>query len=258
MIEPEVPLKKKDQVALDEEMARNLKAQLLAKDFIVEEWLVEISGKKDESSSKRAKITQDSIAKRAWDKLESDKSKKQKTDENEEVEVDNEAELKKHMVTVKDDVITIDAIPLATKPLVIIEYKLIREGIMEHYQLIRADGSFKRYSFMIRMLQGVKIYSLGYQSLTFFLDTSEAEGNDMVFLLVRHSMVTEILKKFGFSDVKTASTPMETHKPLLKDVDGEDVDEHMYRSMIGSLMYLISLRPDIMLLVYCVCGQIPS
>ncbi|GKA04937.1 putative ribonuclease H-like domain-containing protein [Tanacetum coccineum] len=58
--------------------------------------------------------------------------------------------------------------------------------------------------------------------------------------------VTEILKKFGFSDVKTANTPMETHKPLLTDIDGEDVDEHMYRSMIGSLMYLTSLRPNIM------------
>ncbi|GJY73781.1 hypothetical protein Tco_0478212 [Tanacetum coccineum] len=90
----------------------------------------EISGKKDESSSKKAEIAQDSSAKRAGDKLESDKSKKQKTDENEEVEVDNEAELKKHMVTVKDDDIAIDAIPLATKPPVIVEYKLIREGIM--------------------------------------------------------------------------------------------------------------------------------
>ncbi|GKA18376.1 putative ribonuclease H-like domain-containing protein [Tanacetum coccineum] len=58
--------------------------------------------------------------------------------------------------------------------------------------------------------------------------------------------VTEILKKFGFTDVKTASTPMETQKPLLKDADGEDVDEHLYRSMIGSLMYLTSSRPDIM------------
>ncbi|GKA77879.1 ribonuclease H-like domain-containing protein [Tanacetum coccineum] len=55
-----------------------------------------------------------------------------------------------------------------------------------------------------------------------------------------------ILKKFGFSDVKTACTPMETHTPLLKDEDGEDVDEHLYRSMIGSLMYLTSSRPDIM------------
>ncbi|GKB35730.1 hypothetical protein Tco_0880672 [Tanacetum coccineum] len=115
----------------------------------------EISRKKDESSSKKAEITQDSSAKRVGDKLESDKSNKQKTNENEEVEVDNEAEQKKHMVTVKDDDIAIDAIPLATKPPVIVEYKLIREGIMVHYQLIRADGSFKRYSSMIRMLQGI-------------------------------------------------------------------------------------------------------
>ncbi|GJW32903.1 putative ribonuclease H-like domain-containing protein [Tanacetum coccineum] len=112
-------------------------------------------GKKDESSSKKAEIAQDSSAKRSWDKLEYDMSKKQKTDENKEVEVDNEAELKIHMVTVKDDDIPIDAIPLATKPPVIVEYKLIREGIMGHYQLRRADGSFKRYSSMIRMLQGI-------------------------------------------------------------------------------------------------------
>ncbi|GJR17951.1 putative ribonuclease H-like domain-containing protein [Tanacetum coccineum] len=55
-------------------------------------------------------------------------------------------------------------------------------------------------------------------------------------------------------DVKTASTPMEIHKPLLKDADGEDVDEHIYRSMIGSLMYLTSSRPDIMFVV-CVCAR---
>ncbi|GJZ31453.1 putative ribonuclease H-like domain-containing protein [Tanacetum coccineum] len=49
-----------------------------------------------------------------------------------------------------------------------------------------------------------------------------------------------------FIEVKTASTPMETQKPLFKDENGEEVDVHMYRSMIGSLMYLTSLRPDIM------------
>ncbi|GJT51581.1 hypothetical protein Tco_0977738 [Tanacetum coccineum] len=75
------------------------------------------------------------------------------TDEHEEVEVDDEAELKKHMETVKDDDIAIEAIPLATKPPEIVEYKLIKEGIMVHYQLIRADGSSKRYSSMIMMLQ---------------------------------------------------------------------------------------------------------
>ncbi|GJQ97772.1 ribonuclease H-like domain, reverse transcriptase, RNA-dependent DNA polymerase [Tanacetum coccineum] len=58
--------------------------------------------------------------------------------------------------------------------------------------------------------------------------------------------VDEILKKFGFSTMKTASTPIETSKPLMKDENAEDVDVHLYRSMIGSLMYLTSSRPDIM------------
>ncbi|GJT32001.1 putative ribonuclease H-like domain-containing protein [Tanacetum coccineum] len=56
----------------------------------------------------------------------------------------------------------------------------------------------------------------------------------------------EILKKFDFLTVKTASTPIETSKPLIKDDNAEDVDVHLYRSMIGSLMYLTSSRPDIM------------
>nr|GEX89084.1 putative ribonuclease H-like domain-containing protein [Tanacetum cinerariifolium] len=56
----------------------------------------------------------------------------------------------------------------------------------------------------------------------------------------------EILKKYRFLDVKKASTPIETLKPFLKDEDGEEVDVHLYRSMIGSLMYLTSSRPDIM------------
>ncbi|GJZ72018.1 hypothetical protein Tco_0635869 [Tanacetum coccineum] len=47
---------------------------------------------------------------------------------------------------------------------------------------------------------------------------------------------------------------METHKPLLKDEDGEYVDVHLYRSMIGSLTYLTSSRPNIMFAV-CVCAR---
>ncbi|GJT75907.1 putative ribonuclease H-like domain-containing protein [Tanacetum coccineum] len=61
-------------------------------------------------------------------------------------------------------------------------------------------------------------------------------------------------KKFGFTEVKIASTPMETQNPLLKDEDGKEVDVHMYRSMIGSLMYLTSSRPDIMFAV-CACAR---
>ncbi|GKE42568.1 hypothetical protein Tco_1469852 [Tanacetum coccineum] len=58
--------------------------------------------------------------------------------------------------------------------------------------------------------------------------------------------VDEILKKFGFPAERIASTPMETSKPLLKDTEAEDVDVHLYRSMIRSLMYLTSSKPDIM------------
>ncbi|GJV99882.1 putative ribonuclease H-like domain-containing protein, partial [Tanacetum coccineum] len=57
-----------------------------------------------------------------------------------------------------------------------------------------------------------------------------------------------------FTEVKAISTPMETQKPLLKDEDGEEVDVHMHRSMIGSLMYLTSSRPDIMFAV-CACAR---
>nr|GFA14724.1 hypothetical protein [Tanacetum cinerariifolium] len=53
---------------------------------------------------------------------------------------------------------------------------------------------------------------------------------------------------------KSASTPIDTENPLLKDPDGEDVDVHIYRSMIGSLMYLTSSRPDIMVVV-CACAH---
>ncbi|GJU36132.1 hypothetical protein Tco_1184486 [Tanacetum coccineum] len=98
-------------------------------------------------------------SKRAGDELESDKSKKQKIDEHVEAEKDDdpeEEEMKKHMEIVQDEEeIAIDAIPLATKPPMIVEYKIVKEGQKGFYHLIRADGSSKRYSSMIRMLQGI-------------------------------------------------------------------------------------------------------
>nr|GEW88739.1 hypothetical protein [Tanacetum cinerariifolium] len=66
--------------------------------------------------------------------------------------------------------------------------------------------------------------------------------------------VAKILRKFGLIDRKSASSHIDTKKPLLKDLDGEDVDVHSYRSMIGSLMYLTSSRPDIMFAV-CACAR---
>ncbi|GKA25663.1 uncharacterized mitochondrial protein-like protein, partial [Tanacetum coccineum] len=66
--------------------------------------------------------------------------------------------------------------------------------------------------------------------------------------------VADILKKFDFCSIKTATTPIEPNKPLVKDEDGVDVDVHVYRSMIGSLMYLTASRADIMFAV-CACAR---
>ncbi|GKD24639.1 hypothetical protein Tco_1230853 [Tanacetum coccineum] len=128
---------------------------------------------KAESSEEKAKGSRKKILgkKRARKEQQQESSKRQimeddkETDEHEEVEVYDEVELKKHLVIVKDDDIAIDSIPLATKPPVIVEYKIIKEGIMAHYQLIRADGSSKRYSSMIRSTAGEKVYAAELQLL---------------------------------------------------------------------------------------------
>nr|GEX70770.1 ribonuclease H-like domain-containing protein [Tanacetum cinerariifolium] len=71
--------------------------------------------------------------------------------------------------------------------------------------------------------------------------------------------VAEILKNFDFLSMKTASTPIETLKPTVKDEEAADVDVHLYRSMIGSLMYLTGSRPNIMFAVYaCSRFQVTS
>ncbi|GJW34654.1 putative ribonuclease H-like domain-containing protein [Tanacetum coccineum] len=54
------------------------------------------------------------------------------------------------------------------------------------------------------------------------------------------------LQKYDYTDVKSASTLVDLEKPLVKDGDANDVDVHIYRYMIGSLMYLTTSRPNIM------------
>ncbi|GKD12472.1 hypothetical protein Tco_1196879 [Tanacetum coccineum] len=107
---------------------------------------------------KGSKTRTEESSKRVGDELEPDKSKKQKIDEHVEAEKgdDPEEEEMKHMEIVQEEEeIAIDAIPLATKPPIIVEYKIVKEGQKEFYHLIRADGSSKRYSSMIRILQGI-------------------------------------------------------------------------------------------------------
>ncbi|GJY13285.1 putative ribonuclease H-like domain-containing protein [Tanacetum coccineum] len=72
------------------------------------------------------------------------------------------------------------------------------------------------------MYKKFQMSSMG--ELTFFLVLQVTQKDDGIFI---------------------TSTPMETSKPLMKDENAEDVDVYLYRSMIGSLMYLTSSRPDI-------------
>ncbi|GJW87851.1 putative ribonuclease H-like domain-containing protein [Tanacetum coccineum] len=136
--------------------------------------------------------------------------------------------------------------------------KLLELG-MKPCQLICWTMSFKEgkltkpYSSKGRKLMHEKFQMSSMGELTLFLGLQVQQKKDGIFIS-QDKYVDEILKKFEFTKVKTASTPMKTQKPLLKDEDDEEVDVHMYRSMIGSLMYLTSSRPDIMFAV-CACAR---
>nr|GEW37314.1 putative ribonuclease H-like domain-containing protein [Tanacetum cinerariifolium] len=85
--------------------------------------------------------------------------------------------------------------------------------------------------------------------LTFFLGLQVKQKDDGIFIS-QDKYVADILKKFDFTTVKTSSTLMKPKKELIKDAEAEDIDVHLYRSMIRLLMYLTTSRPDIMFVVY--------
>ncbi|GKD81086.1 putative ribonuclease H-like domain-containing protein, partial [Tanacetum coccineum] len=72
--------------------------------------------------------------------------------------------------------------------------------------------------------------------------------------LEKHGYRRDMLKKFDLASVKTVMTPIETKMALTNDEEADEVDVHLYRSIIGSLMYLTASRPDIMFAV-CACSR---
>nr|GEU47115.1 putative ribonuclease H-like domain-containing protein [Tanacetum cinerariifolium] len=102
---------------------------------------------------------------------------------------------------------------------------------------------------------GFIVYQMDVKS-DFLYDTIEEEvmqRDDGIFIS-QDKYVVDILKKFDFFTVKTTSTPIETNKALLKDKEAEDVDVQLYRSMIGSLIYLTASRPNIIFTI-CACAR---
>nr|GEW51255.1 retrovirus-related Pol polyprotein from transposon TNT 1-94 [Tanacetum cinerariifolium] len=105
---------------------------------------------------------------------------------------------------------------------------------------------------LVARIEAIRLF-LAYASFIGFMvyqmDVKSAFLYGTIKEEVQDKYVTEILRKFGLTKGKSASTPIDIEKPLLKDPHGEDVDVHTYRLMIGSLMYLTSSKPDIMFAV---------
>nr|GFB02756.1 hypothetical protein [Tanacetum cinerariifolium] len=89
--------------------------------------------------------------------------------------------------------------------------------------------------------------------LNFFLGLQVLQNEDGIFLS-QDKYMGDILKKFGYSNVRSSNTPMDKENPKGKDGTEKDIDLHLYRFMIGSLMYLTASRPDIMFAV-CACAR---
>nr|GEX33921.1 retrovirus-related Pol polyprotein from transposon TNT 1-94 [Tanacetum cinerariifolium] len=128
-------------------------------------------------------------------------------------------------------------------------YKVVKH-FMVYIKLLELDdiifGAINKdlcKSFEKLMKDKFQMSSVG--ELTFFLGIQVKQKKDGIFIS-QDKYVAEILRKFRLTDEKSSSTPIDTEKPLQKDPDGKKVDVHTYRSMIGSLMYLTSSRPDIM------------
>ncbi|GJT69688.1 hypothetical protein Tco_1028974 [Tanacetum coccineum] len=208
MEEPEKPIKKKDQMRLDEELAYRLQAKeeeevRLAREkaekeqeanvALIEEWndiqakieadqllaeSLQAREQEDLTIEERAKLFQQLLEKRrkffvaksVEEKRNKPPTKAQqrsimttylknlagwKPKDLKNKSFTNEtAELQSMMEVIPDEEeVAVDAIPLATKPPSIIDWKIIKEGKIGYYQIIRADRNSKRYSSMIQMLK---------------------------------------------------------------------------------------------------------
>nr|GEX32578.1 hypothetical protein [Tanacetum cinerariifolium] len=107
------------------------------------------------------------------------------------------------------------------------------------------DKVYKELCTEFEKLMHDKFQMSSMGELTFFLRLQVKQKLDGIFIS-QDKYVDEILRKFKNADVKPSNTPMDKEKALLKDSDCDDVYVYLYRSMIGSLMYLTSSRLDIM------------
>ncbi|GJU96666.1 hypothetical protein Tco_1321422 [Tanacetum coccineum] len=142
VVEQVKPMKRLEQMRLDEELAFKLQAKEEEKERLARE---------KAQQTKEANIAwDDSSSKRPGDELEQENAKKQKVDEDKET-----AELQSLKKVVPDDEeeVAIDVVHLVTKPPTIVDWKIHKEGKKSYYQIIRADGKSQMYRVFSQMLK---------------------------------------------------------------------------------------------------------
>ena len=83
-----------------------------------------------------------------------------------------------------------------------------------------------------------------FGEIKFFVGLQIQQSKNGIYI-TQFEYITEILKKFGMEDSKLVGTPMCTGLKLTKDDDSKEVDQTLYRSMIGKLQYVVHTRPNI-------------
>jgi hypothetical protein len=81
--------------------------------------------------------------------------------------------------------------------------------------------------------------------LSFFLGLQICQSNQGIFIS-QTKYIKEMLKRFRMEDCKPVITPMQTSCNLNKDDDSNSTEQRQYRSMIGTLLYVTTSRPDVM------------
>ncbi|GJR74640.1 ribonuclease H-like domain-containing protein [Tanacetum coccineum] len=101
-------------------------------------------------------------------------------------------------------------------------YKVVK-ALYGLHQAPRACSTKRSWCDEFKALMKSRFQMSSMGELTFFLRLQVKQKEDGIFIS-QDKYVTEILKKFNFASVKTASTPIETQKPLVKDEEASDVD----------------------------------
>jgi len=82
------------------------------------------------------------------------------------------------------------------------------------------------------------------RKMKFFLGIEVSQQNDGIFICQK-KYALEILKRFGMLESREVNSPIVPGSKLSKDADGVAIDESYYKKIVGSLMYLTKIRPDL-------------